>query len=230
MSGEGTKEKILDAAEELFGENGFAATSIRAITSRAGVNLAALNYHFGTKEALIDSVFKRRIGPLNEARLSLLDEARREAGRKPLALEDVLAAFLKPALELAIDPQRGGKEFMRLMGRAHSEAGKSLQERIAKLFEQVFHRFTEALQTALPGLPTQELYWRLHFVVGAMAFTMSHRLSLGYMETLKQRSPTTVVEGDVSGEDVEAVLERLVRFSAAGFRESLPSKWEVETP
>jgi AcrR family transcriptional regulator len=230
LSGKGTKVKILDAAEELFAENGFAATSIRAITSRAGVNLAALNYHFGSKEALIDSVFERRIGPLNQARLSLLDEAMREAGSETLALEDVLSAFLKPALELAIDPLRGGKEFMRLMGRAHSEAGKSLQDRIAKLFEQVFHRFTEAFQTAVPGLPIHELYWRLHFVVGAMAFTMSHRLSLGYVETFGRKSSGAVVDGSLSGEDVDAVLSRLVCFSAAGFREGVPSNWELETP
>ena len=227
MAGEETKEKILDAAEELFALNGFAATSIRAITSHAEVNLAALNYHFGSKDALIDAVFERRIGPLNQARLSLLAAVKREAGKESPTLEDVLGAFLQPALELANDPDNGGREFMRLMGRAHSEAGELLQQRIARLFEEVFIQFSGALRSALPDLPMYELCWRLHFLVGAMAFTMSHRLSLRYLEALQQTSPRLAEEGPVSGEDVEAVLNRLVRFAAAGFREGLPAGAEV---
>ena len=75
-----TQAKILDAAEELFVEMGFAATPVRAIAERAGVNLAAAHYHFGSKEGLLGAAFHRAVAPINTARLRSLDllEARNE--------------------------------------------------------------------------------------------------------------------------------------------------------
>ena len=119
MSRENTRGKILDAAEALFAEHGFSATSVRAITTKAEVNLAALNYHFGSKDAVIDAVFSRRIAPLNQERLRLLDQLEKKSGDTVPGLEDLLSALLGPAIRLAADPELGGERFMRLMGRAH---------------------------------------------------------------------------------------------------------------
>jgi AcrR family transcriptional regulator len=213
LAGEDTKEKILDAAEELFSDNGFAATSIRAITTRAGVNLAALNYHFGSKDALIDAVFERRIGALNLERICLLDEVESKGA---MSLEEVLRAFLSPPIRLAGDPARGGKVFMRLMGRAHTEPGDFFKEVIAKQFEEIFLRFGAAFRRVLPGLSPAELFWRMHFIVGAMAFTMSHKLTLRYMEKFQQEGEADL--DDFMDPDAGVVLERLVGFAAAGLR------------
>lgn len=217
MSGGATKEKILDAAEELFSEEGFAATSIRAITTRAGVNLAALNYHFGSKDGLIDAVFERRIGALNRERTRLLDEVESKPSREGvISLEGILEAFLSPAIRLASDPERGGKVFMRLMGRAHIEPGDFFKKVIAKQFEELFHRFNAAFQKVLPHLPPEELYWRIHFVVGAMAFTMSNKLALRYMETFRKEGEQ--VAEAILDPEAGVVLARLVSFTAAGLR------------
>ena len=221
MSGEYTKEKILDSAEELFSDNGFAATSIRAITTRAGVNLAALNYHFGSKDALIDAVFERRIGGLNLERIRLLDEV--ESMGKP-SLEEVLRAFLAPPIRLAGDPARGGKVFMRLMGRAHTEPGDFFRNVIAKQFEEIFRRFGEAFRRVLPNLSPGEIFWRMHFIVGAMAFTMSHKLTLRYLEGFEDASEAGI--DDFVHPDAGFVLERLVGFSAAGLRADVPELTE----
>jgi AcrR family transcriptional regulator len=226
LAGKFTKEKILDAAEELFSENGFAATSIRAITSRAEVNLAALNYHFGSKDSLIDAVFERRIGPLNRERMRLLDQAESDAGEGKVTLEAVLAAFLSPSIRLASDPDSGGKEFMRLMGRAHTESGDFFREKIAKQFEEVFHRFSAVFQRILTHLPLDELYWRIHFVVGAMAFTMSQRMAIRYLETF-QREGQDMAAG-IMDEDADVVLARLVRFAAAGLQAEVTESLEVD--
>src|SRR5262245_16059580 len=115
-----TKARILDAAEALFMEHGFEATSLRLITAAAGVNLAAVNYHFGSKEELFQSVLTRRLDPMNQARVALLDRYEREAAPGALACERILAALFVPALALARDKPRGGSNFLRLLGRAYA--------------------------------------------------------------------------------------------------------------
>src|SRR5213595_3553615 len=116
-----TKDRILDAAESLFMEHGFEATSLRSITAAADVNLAAVNYHFGSKEELFQAVLTRRLDPMNQARVALLDRFEGEAGDAPVSCERILSALLTPALALSRDPERGGKNFLRVLGRAYAD-------------------------------------------------------------------------------------------------------------
>src|SRR2546428_5766096 len=97
-----TRTRILDVAEELFGEEGIERVSIRDITDQAKVNLAAINYHFGSKEDLIVAVFERRVVPVNEARLAALDAVEQAAGKKSPKLEAIVEAFIRPALECSL--------------------------------------------------------------------------------------------------------------------------------
>ena len=99
-----TKDKILDAAEALFMEHGFEATSLRSITTAAAVNLAAVNYHFGSKEELFQAVLTRRLDPMNQERLDLLTRLEHDAGPAPLPCDRILSAMFVPALRLARDP------------------------------------------------------------------------------------------------------------------------------
>src|SRR5215218_1340767 len=108
-----TKTRILDAGERLFVEHGFEATSLRSLTTAAGVNLAAVHYHFGSKEELFQAVLTRRLDPMNQERIDLLQKVEREAAGRPLSCEKVLFAMLIPALRLARDEKRGGKDFLR---------------------------------------------------------------------------------------------------------------------
>src|SRR3546814_5884879 len=113
-----TKERLLTAAEDLFAQFGFAGTSLSQVTTRADVNIAAVNYHFGSKENLVNEVFRRRLDELGQKRLEALDKAQTQAGPD---LESVLAAFIEPALALTLDRHGGGSAFVRVLARAYAD-------------------------------------------------------------------------------------------------------------
>ena len=192
-----TKAKILDTAEQLIGEQGYAATSLRQIIAKAGVNLAAVHYHFGSKEELLDAVVLRKVAPVNEARIAWLDRVETEAGNGPPDVEKVLESFLIPTAEVA----SRNPGFVRLMGQMLAEG---LMPRILERhFRATALRFVAALRRAVPDLPQQELMWRVHFMVGAMAHTMCRAPLLPQM----------------AGEaDMEPLMKQLVTFLSAGFR------------
>ncbi len=161
-----TQDKILDTAERLFGDQGYAGTSLRQIIAEAGVNLAAIHYHFGSKEELLDHLVLRKAGPANAERLALLDQYEAEAGTAPDPEQKLLKAFL----EVPMQRVKSHPEFGKLMGRLYSEG---LMPVLAeKHFRTVKSRFTAAFGRALPGLSEQEVALRLQFTVGAMAHTM----------------------------------------------------------
>jgi AcrR family transcriptional regulator len=198
-----TREALLDAAESLFAEHGVQAASLRAITQQAGANLAAVHYHFGSKEGLVRAVFSRRVGPLNEERLRRLDECERAAG----GVEDVLRAFVEPLLKMRWETPEGSRQFARLMGRSFQEPNDEVRALVTEELTPMVRRFAAALGRRLPHLPEQEILWRFHFVAGAMA----HTISCGYL--LERYS-----EGACRAGDVEEALEHLITFLAAGLR------------
>lgn len=203
-----TKTSILDAAEDLFAERGIAATSIRGIARAAGVNLAAINYHFGSKDGLIRLVFERRMKPLNEERLELLDACELRAGRKEaLPLEEVLEAMMRPALRLSRDSQQGGTVFMRLLGRMFSEPELIWRNLVDQHLRETIARFIQAFKRAVPGLPPQDFFWRIHFTLGALALTLSDA-----------QRPCELSEGACDSQDVDALVAHMIQYAAAGLR------------
>ena len=188
----------MDTAERLFAEQGYAATSLRQVIAAAKVNLAAVHYHFGTKEDLLDAVVLRKVAPVNAARIAWLERVEGQAGNGPLKVELVLESFFLPTAETA---QRN-PEFVRLMGRILTEG--MMPSLIEKHFHGTAMRFVTALRRAVPNIPQQELMWRVHFMIGAMAHTMGTRPSLAGME------------GDPP--DIALRMRRLVTFLGAGFR------------
>lgn len=206
MSTPDTRERVLDTAERLFSENGFAATSLRSITAEAGVNLAAVNYHFGSKEALVKEVFARRIRPLNQERIGLLDAAEGEAGGDPVPLERILEALVGPGLRMARDPERRAV-VMRLLGRTYTEPSDDLRGILVEQFGEMKERFGAALRRTLPHLGREDFFWRLHFVIGAIAQTMADPQRLRMLS-----------DGICDPYDVEETVTQLVQFLAAGLR------------
>ena len=207
-----TQEKILDSAEELFMEHGFEATSLRQITAAAKVNLAAVNYHFGSKEELFQAVLTRRLDPMNQERLTLLTRFEHDAAPKPLSCERILAAMFIPALRLARDPQRGGKNFLRLLGRAYADPAPFIRHFLSEQYALMIARFKAAFGRALPHLPKKELGWRLHFVMGALSYTLAGTDALKLIAALNPR--------DAAND--EALLRRLAPFLIAGLKAPLP--------
>jgi AcrR family transcriptional regulator len=199
-----TKERILDAAEQLFAERGYAATSLRSIVAAARVNLAAIHYHFHSKEALLEAVIIRRAAPINQERLRLLAECRTAAGRKPPALEDLLQAFLAPTFRVARE-RAGAVRFMRLVARIHAE-GDLLPAMVKSHFGPMLASYTSAFLAALPHLTFEEFFGRAHLAMGAAAQALR---------------PPTRIEGLSAAhdpQDGEAVLQRLISFLIAGFQ------------
>jgi AcrR family transcriptional regulator len=200
-----TKDRILAAAEELFARTGVARTSLRAITALARVNLAAVNYHFGSKDGLVEEVYRRRLEPLNRARLANLDRLEKRA-RKP-SLEAILEAFMTPVASLARDPAQGGPTVMRLLGQTHAEAEAPFKAWFAGEYRRVLERYHAALCKALPGLPPDDVRWRLQFLVGALTYPVA------------ERQLVELVSGEaIDPDDVSLVVQRLLPFVAAGFR------------
>jgi AcrR family transcriptional regulator len=198
-----TKEKIMEHAAKLFAEQGYAATSLRQIIADAGVNLAAVHYHFGSKEELLDELVHRKAEPVNQERIARLDRLETESGGAPLPVEDILRAFFEPTAIVA----EKNPIFVRVMGRIHSEG--LMPAIVQKHFYPTAKRFLAALRRALPDLPEQEFLWRVHFMMGAMSHTMCG----------------TPMFAAVS-EDFHSRMRRLVRFLNAGFR--APAEEEKE--
>lgn len=173
MSQPDTKQKILDAAEHLFARQGYHATSLRAITAAADVNLAAVNYHFGSKDALLEAVIVRRLEPLNEIRQGLLEgllETALQEGRSP-GCREVLKTFVAPTLHLR-DQGAETEDFIALVGRTLAEPGGTAMAIFMRHMEPLMQRIFIALTESLPNLPPQEIFWRLHFTIGSLSHVM----------------------------------------------------------
>lgn len=210
-----TKDRILDVAERLFAEKGFSQTSLRDITAEAGVNLAAVNYHFQSKDHLIAAVFERRIGPLNERRIAMLDRLEKEAAGGPVAVEDILRAVIEPVLRMVSTPE--GACAANLIGRAHTEPGDVFAHLFTGQFAPVVTRVLSAARRSLPELSEVELLWRLQFSIGAMSHTIAG-----------QRHIKVISGGRCDTSDVDGMLDRLIAFVAAGCRAPVVSRAKGE--
>jgi len=207
-----TRVRILDAAEALFTEYGFEATTLRQITGAAEVNLAAVNYHFGSKEELIREVFRRRLTWLNQQRLKELDRLEAEAGGAPLKPSRILEVFFGVALNMAADTKGGGRTFMRLLGRTYTKPSEFVRGFLAEEYAAVTSRFKAALIKALPGVPGEEILWRFHFMLGAVSYAISGTDALHI-----------VAEDALDDSDAEALYARLMSFMIGGLRAPLPA-------
>ena len=214
-----TKERILDAAETLFMAHGYEATSLRAITASAGVNLAAVNYHFGSKEELFQSVLTRRLDPMNQRRLDLLADLERASKPTAVPCDRILAALFLPALELARDRERGGTNFLRLLGRAYADPAPFIRRFLSEQYAVMIERFKGAFARALPDLPRRELSWRLHFMMGALSYTLAGT------DALKLIAELAPGEGEASD---ELLLRRLAPFLLAGLKSPRSDSADLE--
>ena len=199
-----TKQAVFNAAERLFALHGFQNVSVRDITAEAGVNLASVNYHFGSKDALLFEIFRRRTAELNRERAKMLHEANdRHDGKPPV--RDILTALFAPPLKW-LAPANDRRISLQFLIRARSEGTAEMRD---VLRTDVTHlkRFSDALLAVSP-LPPEEVYWRLHFALG-----MIHQNRFAELDRLNVLS-----EGLTREDEVEALLKRMVDFAEAGFR------------
>jgi AcrR family transcriptional regulator len=202
-----TRTRILDAAEELFMQHGFEGTSMRLLTGKAGVNLAAVNYHFGSKDALIEAVFRRRLDPMNTERIAALERLENPSP------EDIIRAFVGPSLRLIEDAKGGGRNFIRLLGRTYTEPAKTIRALIGQMYAPAMQRYKAALERAMPQMPPDELVWRMHFMFGTLAYTLAATDTVQLIAGCKPEDR----------HDARLLEDRLTAFLAAGLTAPLNS-------
>lgn len=209
-----TNARILDAAERLFMEHGYEGTSTRMVTSEAKVNLAAVNYHFGSKEALMQAVLRRRLAFLNQERLRVLDEAEAAAKGAPLKPSQIVDGFFGTLLRMAEDESVGGKTFQRLIGRTLTEPATFIRTFLAEEYADVMERYKAALFKALPDVPKAEIIWRFHFMLGATSYAIAGTDALQLV--------TDMAINEDEATQSHKLLPRLMSFLLGGLRAPLP--------
>jgi AcrR family transcriptional regulator len=199
------RERILHVAERMFAEHGMDGVGLRAITAEAKVNLASIAYHFGSKGGLLEALFAQRAAPIVQERLRLLALCFEDT--KTPTLEQILDAFLRPALTLGVQPQFGGPAFVKLRARLGTEPETTTRKILSKAFDQSSRKFIDAIAQTLPLLPRAEVEWRYHFMLGTMFYTMANS---GRIQSL--------TNGHCDPGDVKRALHYIIPFLAAGFR------------
>lgn len=201
-----TVDRILDAAEILFAEKGFSETSLRMITGKAGVNLAAVNYHFGSKNALIQAVFNRFLSPLNKLMVDGVKQNNWDKEGNAPTIEDVLRLYTSSLLKIPTRNANGVSIFMRMLGLAYTQSQGHLRKYLEDEYAKTFWPLLDLVKDITPGLSKAERFWRTQFVIGATAFTMS---SIQQLSDILENKPGSEV-------DTEGVVNYLVPFLAAG--------------
>jgi len=202
LNGEETRQRIIDAAQMLFAKNGYSGVSMRQITMRAKANVAAIHYHLGSKEQLLLEVLRRGAGPLVEKRNENL-----RALKQPYKLEEVIRAFVSPVFGNEVKSSAKQLIFGELRARLMFENSNLVERMLSELFDASTTKFIQALCECLPDLPERDIYFRFHYLLGAMTYTMS---GLSRVKTLSG--------GVYDPAKGPGSLDQLVTFLTAGFR------------
>lgn len=206
-----TKTRILDAAEALFIDGGFDSLSMRQITTSASVNLAAVNYHFGSKDALIEAVLARQLDPLNDARNALLSTFEGQLGDR-MTCEHVLIAMFLPAVRASRSGTPGAERFLHFLGRAYTDPSTVVRTFIDTHYIETLARFFFAFQKTLPELDRQDLGFRLNFAMGALAGILAGGNTQRLMREFTQGQ----------GDSEALLLSRLIALMVAALKAPLP--------
>lgn len=203
-----TKQRILDTAERLFADKGFVETSLRTLTQEAQVNLAAVHYHFGSKERLFAEILGRIVAPVNAERIRRFDALQGRNGE--LQLEAVLEAFLAPAIEFTSDDSERARHLRQLISRMQMHR-ESMHDELLAIFGEVVNRFSGLLLLALPQLDPATLCWRMHFLIGSMCFTFNDPKGIEQLS-----------RGLCRSDDGTNFLDQMVAAFAGAFRAPAP--------
>lgn len=199
--GDETRARILDVAERLIAAEGYATVSLRRITQAAGANVAAVNYYFKSKHALLEAIFVRRIVPINEERMRMLAGALAVPGQGREKIEAVVRAFVEPHMKLAGEAGPGGTVVMQLLGRLSTDPEGKIEKLLLKQYDPIWRRFAAAFRALLPDLGKATVYWRFYFLLGSLYYLTSAR------QWLPSRS-----EGLCDPGNVDEAIESLVPF------------------
>ena len=203
-----TSQSIVRAAEVLFAENGFAETTVRQITARAGVNLAAVNYHFGSKKGLVQAVAEKFLVPLCDHVEHALAE-RLTASEFRVTLEESLEILMRSLLVVNRDNDQALAVFMRLLDLAYMKNQEDLRGFLVERYGQRFQGLIRIVREDAAPMEDDEFFWRLHFLLGSITFTLSNYQTISALEKREFHRDDAAVE---------EVLHRMIPVLAAGFQ------------
>ena len=206
MTAINTRDRIIDTAEQLFADQGYAGTSIRGIVAAAGVNLAAIHYHFGSKDELLLAILDRYALPVNQRRLELLQQVVDKSGNDPPSVEGILEAFIAPSFHLIRDLGERGATRARFLGRIYTSPDETVQSTVRAQFKELGERFLPVLGLALPDIPPQEIYWRMKFVLSIMTTIMAESPQANAFPEFRDPS------------NVDGMIRNIVAFCTPGLR------------
>lgn len=204
-----TRRQIVKAAEKLFAEKGFRAMTLRDVTKAARVNLAAVNYHFGSKTNLMRAVIQRRIEPINTARLVMLDDLIVQHSQTPVPLEKIFDALFRPMFEHAAGTKGNDLVFMQMVGRALTEPADFMRAMHKEFFAGLSRRFLAELRRACPELSEQQLELRFFLSISTMLGTISDQVLL-----------ESISNGKLNSQNLDSICDELTAFAVAGFQQA----------
>jgi len=212
----GPKLRLVEAAEKLFADQGFDSVSVRDITKEANANVAAVNYHFGSRDGLVSAVMTRYLNPVHQDRCARLEASEKKWAPKPVPVEEVMDAYVSPLVTQVRKSEMSEKLFCKLLGRILSEQGGALHPEVQIQFLNGVERFLKTLTKSLPTPPYEDLVWRFHFISGAMIHMMTHG------ETLQ-----AMTKGANGITAIDTTISRFLRFATIALSDGVEG---VEIP
>ncbi len=202
-----TQIKIIEAAELEFAERGYRGASIREITRRAGVNVAAVNYHFGNKEVLFKEMVRYRLDPINRLRIDLLETALAENGGEPLPLERIVDFITRPLLTRLINESDNDFRFMRALGKSLSEERSFMRDLLRDMLKEIMTKFSQAISDSLGNPEFPKTVYGMHFLSCALGGAMMQHTRLQFIS-----------DGKINLNDIDELVDHLVAFLTAGLK------------
>jgi len=203
-----TAKKIMVAAEALFAEQGFTETTMREITSGAKVNLAAVNYHFGSKKGLINAVAEKYLSPLAAGLTESVTERLADKPDETVTTEELLEMLMRSLLKMGKAKQFALPVFMRLLELIYMKNQEELRDALVARYSAQFTVFISLLKKDSAIMEDDEFFWRLHFLLGSIVFTLSNFQTLVAIEMREfERSA-----------EIERILHRMIPVLVAGLQ------------
>ncbi|KRB82384.1 hypothetical protein ASE00_09965 [Sphingomonas sp. Root710] len=204
-----TRQQLIRTAIREFAIHGFDAPSIRDLTVAAGVNQAAINYHFGSKDGLIKTIFEELATPVINERFEGLDRLERQAAGKPLPIEAIIRVLVEPVVRRAKEGVDGQRDLAKLLLIASSLGSKPIELQVETMHDELALRFVDAIAKAVPHLSRVEVMWRYKFSLGALLYTLSDHMQNHRLRRLSG--------GECDTDNPDEIIDNLVPYIVAGF-------------
>lgn len=203
-----TRQLIIRAAEKIFAQRGYRAMTLRDVTKEADVNLAAVNYHFGSKSNLMHEMIRERFEPINQERLRQLDQAIEKHAPSPVPLEEVFDALFRPLFTGVGSAPVNDTILTKIIGRALTEPADFMRNMHKEFFVELSMRFMQQIKRSCPALSQEDLQYRFFLSVSTMLGTIIEQVRL-----------EGISGGKLDGSNLDRILNELTAYVVAGFKQ-----------